>query len=142
MSEERMSLHPGGYRGPTIEEPVAEEVFDPEAAVAADEPFAPTPDYESLTKAELEALCEERGLKKSGTKAELIARLTGTEAPSEEEAADVPEDAPSEEEVVEETTTEEEVVEETTTEEEEAASDEDPVSELNGNDGEPETQNG
>jgi hypothetical protein len=132
MSEERMSLHPGGYRGPTIEEPVVEEVFDPEAAVVADEPFAPTPDYESLTKAELEALCEERGLKKSGTKAELIARLTGTEAPSEEEAADVPEDAPSEEEVVEETTTEEE----------EAAPDADPVSELNEDDGEPETQNG
>lgn len=34
-------------------------------------------DYEALTVAELQALCDERGLPRSGTKAELVERLNG-----------------------------------------------------------------
>jgi hypothetical protein len=41
---------------------------------------APSGDYSSMTKAELVALAEARGLATSGTKAELVARLEEADA--------------------------------------------------------------
>ena len=48
--------------------------------------------YENLTVAELKELLRERGLPVSGKKADLIARLSESEAPAEE----APEEAPQE----------------------------------------------
>ena len=58
-----------------------------------------TPDYNSMTVAQLRTLLEERGLAVSGVKAELIARLEDDDAspPEESEALDESEEAPSEE---------------------------------------------
>ena len=58
--------------------------------------------YENLTVAELKELLRERGLPVSGKKADLIARLSESEAPSEEAPEEAPheesqEDAPEEE---------------------------------------------
>lgn len=49
-------------------DPMFSRTYGGEAAAGGD-------DYDSLTKDELSELLEERGLPKSGTKAELIARL-------------------------------------------------------------------
>jgi hypothetical protein len=72
------------------EKTAAEETFNPEDAAPSEEPFQDElKDYASMTVAELKALCAERGLTVSGTKAELITRLTAddesdsTEAPVE-----------------------------------------------------------
>lgn len=121
---QRKSLHPGGKRWPgaapspgsAYVAPEPEEVvFNPEGATAEPNPFpeeivttvtevveevieaVTTPDYESMTVAELKALLSERGLAVSGTKAELIARLEADDAgPAEEEAAPVEDaDAPA-----------------------------------------------
>ena len=97
----------------------AEETFDPEDASPTTEPFTEElKDYASMTVAELKALCAERGLTVSGTKAELIARLTSddessdsTEAPVEEAAAEVDTATPVEEAAVAPETIEGEVSE-------------------------------
>lgn len=85
----------------------AEETFDPEDAAPTKEPFTEElKDYASMTVAELKALCAERGLTVSGTKAELIARLASddasdsTEAPVEETAAEEDTATPVEETAV------------------------------------------
>jgi len=112
----RKSLHLGDERRvpleEVIEEVVEEEIFNPEAAKADDNPFpeeevveettpleeeGPT-DYDSMTVEELRALCRARGLPVAGKKADLVARLLDADAPSEE-AVEVAEDAPSEEAV-------------------------------------------
>lgn len=112
----RKSLHLGDERRvpleEVIEEIVEEEMFNPEAAKADDNPFpeeevveettpleeeGPT-DYDSMTVEELRALCRARGLPVAGKKADLVARLLDADAPSEE-AVEVAEDAPSEEAV-------------------------------------------
>lgn len=68
----------------------AEETFDPEDAVVSDEPFSEElKDYASMTVAELKALCAERGLTVSGTKPELIARLTADDDASDSTEAPV-----------------------------------------------------
>lgn len=97
-------MHIGGDRpvrvravaeGAFIAEPV-EEVFNPEAAKSDGNPFpeeqqteeqpveVDEPDYESMTVEELKALLRARGLPVTGTKAELITRLTEADTPSEE----------------------------------------------------------
>ena len=75
-----------------IAEPVEEEIFNPEAAKTDGNPFPEEqqteeqpvevvePDYESMTVEELKALYE-RGLPVTGTKTELIARLTEADTP-------------------------------------------------------------
>ena len=96
-------------KGAFIAEPV-EEVFNPEAAKTDGNPFPEElqqteettrlkkkPDYESMTVEELKALLRARGLPVTGTKAELIARLMEADTPSEQEAVEVEEVAPSEE---------------------------------------------
>ena len=96
---------------------VEEELFNPEAAKADDNPFPeevveevveeeppveeevveePSPDYESMTVEELRALCRARELAVNGKKADIIARLKEADAPSEE-AVEATTDAPSEE---------------------------------------------
>ena len=88
-----------------------EEVFNPEAAKTDGNPFpeelqeeaveettpleeeGPT-DYESMTVEELKALLRARGLPVTGTKAELITRLTEADTPSDE-AVEVEAVAPS-----------------------------------------------
>jgi len=100
----RRSMHTGGERplsiraiaeGAFIAEPV-EEVFNPEAAKTDGNPFpeeqqteeqavdVDEPNYESMTVDELKALLRARGLPVTGTKAELITRLTEADTPSEE----------------------------------------------------------
>ena len=72
-----------------VEDPIVEEVFDPEAGKPTDNPFPSDVDYSSMTVAELKALCVERGLAQYGTKAELIERLSqSTKAPVEETAVE------------------------------------------------------
>lgn len=113
----RKSMHLGDERRlpveeEVIEEVVEEEIFNPEAAKADENPFpeeevveettpleeeGPT-DYNSMTVEELRALCRARGLPVAGKKADLVARLLDADAPSEE-AVEVAEDAPSEEAV-------------------------------------------
>ena len=115
-------MHIGGDRplriravaeGTFIAEPV-EEVFNPEAAKSDGNPFpeeqqteeqpvetpleeeGPT-DYESMTVEELKALLRARGLPVTGTKAELITRLTEADTPSEQEAVEAEAVVPSEE---------------------------------------------
>ena len=79
-----------------IAEPVEEEIFNPEAAKTDGNPFPEEqqteeqpvevvePDYESMTVEELKALLRARGLPVTGTKTELIARLTEADTPAEE----------------------------------------------------------
>jgi len=81
--------------GAFIAEPV-EEVFNPEAAKSDGNPFpkeqqteeqpveVDEPNYESMTVDELKALLRARGLPVTGTKAELITRLTEADTPSKE----------------------------------------------------------
>ena len=93
-------------------EVVEEDVFNPDAAKTDGNPFpeelqeeavettpleeeGPT-DYESMTVEEPKALLRARGLPVTGTKAELITRLTEADTPSEE-AVEVEEVAPSDE---------------------------------------------
>mgnify|MGYP003653263665 CR=1 FL=1 len=135
----RESLHPGGDRRPfqpsVVNIPIVEEeVFQPEASSTDDNPFPQemvsgeettvdeesAPDYESMTVEELRALCRAEELPVSGTKAELIARLTEPDAPSEE-AAEATEDAPSEEAASSDDTIEGEVSESGETEREETS---------------------
>jgi len=100
----KREMHIGGDRvlriravaeGAFIAEPV-DEVFNPEAAKSDGNPFpeeqqteeqavdVDKPDYESMTVDELKALLRARGLPVTGTKAELITRLTEADTPSEE----------------------------------------------------------
>ena len=104
MRSVKPDMHIGGDRplriravaeGAFIAEPV-EEVFNPEAAKSDGNPFpeeqqteeqpveVAEPDYESMTVDELKALLRARGLPVTGTKAELITRLTEADTPSEE----------------------------------------------------------
>ena len=116
----RRSMHLGDERRLPVEEEeevVEEELFNPEAAKADDNPFPeevveevveeeppveeevveePSPDYESMTVEELRALCRARELAVNGKKADIIARLKEADAPSEE-AVEATTDAPSEE---------------------------------------------
>lgn len=103
-------MHVGGERplrfravasGAYIAEPV-EEIFNPEAAKSDGNPFPEQTkenetDYESMTVDELKALLRARGLSVTGTKAELIARLTEADTPSEEEAVEAEAVVPSDE---------------------------------------------
>ena len=91
-----------------------EEVFNPEAAKTDGNPFpeelqeeaveettpleeeGPT-DYESMTVEELKALLRARSLPVTGTKAELITRLTEADTPSEQEAVEAEAVVPSKE---------------------------------------------
>ena len=94
-------------------EVVEEDVFNPDAAKTDGNPFpeelqeeavettpleeeGPT-DYESMTVEELKALLRARGLPVTGTKAELITRLTEADTPSEQEAVEAEVVVPSEE---------------------------------------------
>jgi hypothetical protein len=75
----RISLHPGGLRSvvePALTE-VVEEVFDPDASKASNEPFqvVNSDGYEDLLVVDLKALLEERDLTIDGKKADLILRL-------------------------------------------------------------------
>jgi len=117
----RKSLHLGDERRvpleEVVEEPLEEEVFNPEAAKTDGNPFPEEPpieeevveetveevledilDYNSMTVEELRALCRAQGLAVGGKKAELVARLLDADAPSEE-AVEATEDTPSEEAV-------------------------------------------
>jgi len=112
----KSDMHIGGNRalriravaeGAFIAEPV-DEVFNPEAAKTDGNPFpeeqqteeqpveVDEPNYESMTVDELKALLRARGLPVTGTKAELITRLTEADTPSEE-AVEAEVVAPSEE---------------------------------------------
>jgi len=107
----KRDMHIGGERplrfraiaeGAYIAEPV-EEIFNPEAAKTDGNPFPEEQqtqdetDYESMTVDELKALLRARGLSVTGTKAELIARLTEADTPSEEEAVEAEAVVPSDE---------------------------------------------
>lgn len=95
-----------------VEDPIVEEVFDPEAGKPTDDPFPTEIDYSSMTVAELKALCAERGLAQYGTKAELIERLSqSTEAPVEETAVEEDTATPEESAVAPESQEEGEVSE-------------------------------
>tara|TARA_R110000751_G_scaffold50160_4_gene111134 strand:- start:86 stop:457 length:372 start_codon:yes stop_codon:yes gene_type:complete len=101
----RDSMHLGGGRASRAslkvveEEIVEEEIFHPEAAKTDGNPFPEEViDYNSLTVEELRALCRAQGLAITGKKAELVARLMESDAPSQE-AVEVTEDAPSQEAV-------------------------------------------
>ncbi len=59
-------------------------------------------DLADLKKAELVALCEEKGLDTEGTKADLIARLEASQAPAAEAPAEEVEEEVAEEPAVEE----------------------------------------
>lgn len=112
----KSDMHIGGDRvlriravaeGAFIAEPV-DQVFNPEAAKTDGNPFpeeqqteeqpveVDEPNYESMTVDELKALLRARGLPVTGTKAELITRLTEADTPSEE-AVEAEVVAPSEE---------------------------------------------
>jgi len=85
-----------------IAEPeVVDEIFNPEAAKTDGNPFpeelSKENPYESMTVEELKALLRARGLPVTGTKAELITRLTEADTPSEEEAVEAEDVEPSQE---------------------------------------------
>jgi len=85
-----------------IAEPeVVDEIFNPEAAKTDGNPFPEELNqenpYESMTVEELKALLRARGLPVTGTKAELITRLTEADTPSEEEAVEAEDVEPSQE---------------------------------------------
>lgn len=98
----RPSMHLGGHRPLRIREApeplLEEEVFNPEGAATDGNPFpeplqseevpveVDAPDYSSMTVEELRALLRAQELPVSGTKAELVARLSEPEAPSPEAA--------------------------------------------------------
>ena len=113
----RFSLHPGcperkkrqdeiiELHSKTIEK-VIETAFDPEAGKPTDNPFPEElNNYNSLSLAELKAICIERELAVSGTKSVLVNRLNESdspEAPVEETAVEEEQVAPEESAAVEE----------------------------------------
>lgn len=92
------------------EEVLAEQVFDPEAAKATDEPFnneLTSDGYEDMTVAQLKEILQEEGLSTKGKKADLMARLRtpisdSTEAPAEEALAEEEQVTPAEAAVADE----------------------------------------
>jgi hypothetical protein len=92
------------------EEVLAEQVFDPEAAKATDDPFnneLTSDGYEDMTVAQLKEMLQEEGLSTKGKKADLMARLRmpisdSTETPAEEALAEEEQVAPAEAAVADE----------------------------------------
>ena len=81
---------------PVEESPVEESPVEESPVEESPVEESPLPNYESMTVEELRALCRAKELAVNGKKADIIARLTEADAPSEE-AVEATIDAPSEE---------------------------------------------
>ena len=100
-------LHPAPYQEPVVEE-VVEEVFDPEAGKASENPFAPevgieeeesitlVNNYESMKVTDLKGILRQRSLPVKGKKEELIARLEASDAEAASAAPVEDEEVPAE----------------------------------------------
>ena len=108
MKKQTPVAKPGWVK--VAEEVLAEQVFDPEAAKATDDPFnneLTSDGYEDMTVAQLKEILQEEGLSTKGKKADLMARLRmpisdSTEAPAEEALAEEEQVAPAEAAVADE----------------------------------------